>query len=162
MFKKQLTIAFTIALFGATSAAQLRQLSAPTLEAPLEAAPLVEALPTQEVSAVAAAPQANPVFEAAPLVSALETADNIVMSDEGAQVESIFRGRKKEIEEDEDEERDEDSDEEEEPEEDKFEEVFDVWQGEGILNELFRPRKHHRSSRRNYRRSHDDNDEDFE
>jgi hypothetical protein len=112
------------------------------------------------VNAVAAAPQANPVVEAAPIVSALETTENIVMSDEGAQVESIFRGREKDSEEDEDEECYEESDEEEEPDEDKFEEVFDDWQGEGILYELFRPRKHHRSSRRNYRRSHDESDDE--
>lgn len=59
MLKKQLTIAFTVSLaafLGTTSAVQLRQLAAaaPELAAPLEAVPLVEALPTQEVSALAA------------------------------------------------------------------------------------------------------------
>ena len=58
MLKKQLTIAFTVSLaafLGTTSAVQLRQLAAaPALAAPLEAVPLVEAAPTQEVSALAA------------------------------------------------------------------------------------------------------------
>jgi hypothetical protein len=58
MFKKQLTIAFTVSLaayLGTTSAVQLRQLpDAPALAAPVEAVPLVEALPTQEVAALAA------------------------------------------------------------------------------------------------------------
>ena len=67
MFKKQLTIAFTVSLaayLGTTSAVQLRQLQdAPALSAPLEAVPLVEALPTQEVAALAIAPA---IVEAAP------------------------------------------------------------------------------------------------
>jgi hypothetical protein len=55
MFKKQLTIAFTVSLaayLGTTSAVQLRQLAAQdalVIAAPVEAVPLVEDLPTQEV-----------------------------------------------------------------------------------------------------------------
>jgi hypothetical protein len=67
MLKKQLTIAFTVSLaafLGTTSAVQLRQLAAaaPELAAPLEAVPLVEALPTQEVSALAAPAINEPVL----------------------------------------------------------------------------------------------------
>jgi hypothetical protein len=65
MLKKQLTIAFTISLaafLGTTSAVQLRQLAAPELAAPLEAVPLVDALPTKEVSALAAPAIIEPVL----------------------------------------------------------------------------------------------------
>ena len=68
MFKKQLTIAFTVSLaayLSTTSAVQLRQLpDAPALAAPVEAVPLVEAVATQEVAALAIAPT---IDEAAPL-----------------------------------------------------------------------------------------------
>ena len=66
MLKKQLTIAFTVSLaafLGATSAVQLIQLAAaPDLSAPLEAVPLVEAAPTQQVAAVAVPEVIQPVL----------------------------------------------------------------------------------------------------
>ena len=67
MFKKQLTIAFTVSLaafLATTSAVQLRQLASPALAAPLEALPLVEALPTQDVSAVVAPAAVEPAAQA--------------------------------------------------------------------------------------------------
>ena len=82
------------------------------------------------------------------------------MSDEGALVEGIFKGKREEEDEDQ-EDQEEEHDEDEEPVEDKFEEVFDFWQGEGILYEIFRPRKHHKISRRHQKsRHHEDSEEE--
>jgi hypothetical protein len=78
MFKKQLTIAFTISLaafLGTTAAVQIRQLGAPALDVPMEAAPSIEALATQDANAAASDMpgqlEASPlVLEAAPTVEA--------------------------------------------------------------------------------------------
>jgi hypothetical protein len=118
----------------------------------LEAVPIVEAVTTQNVAAVAIqpAPEASPLQEAAPEV--LETADNVVMTNEVVNVEG---GKKPSF--DDDEEDAEDAPEKEEDEEDEdrktFKPIYDNWQGADVLRDLFREerpkhkRSHHRSSR---------------
>ena len=145
MFKKQLTIAFTISLaafLGTTTAVQLRQLTAPALDVALEAAPVFEAAATQDVNAAAtfapaqvetsplvmeaapavvaqAAPivlEAAPVTPLAPFEAEMETADNFVMSDEVFEVE---KGKK--IFDDEDGDEDDDHDDEDDEKQEKEE-----------------------------------------
>ena len=77
MFKKQLTIAFTISLaafLGTTAAVQLRQLAAPSLDVAMEAAPVFEAVVTQDVNAAATIVPAQ--IETSPLI--LEAAPAVV------------------------------------------------------------------------------------